>query len=272
MSWAKIDDQFYLNPKNDTISRDEQDLYLAGLVYCNGQLTDGFIPDGKIALLAVWAKLPIEANAQALACLLVEHCYWERSTGGYTVHDFLDWNMSREEVLAMKTARSEAGKRGGIVSAEKRKAKQANVQAIATANVQAKSKQSSTPSPSPSPIYEPVINKVIDNGISAEKAQPKQTSNLPQSEPRSKHPAIIAYREIVKRYPKTDLFDIVIDALGNSPNTPKAKACWVEWMARGYNTNSVKWLEWYRNGIPPKNGKSPIREPERIEEWEGRDE
>jgi DnaD/phage-associated family protein len=147
MSWAKIDDQFYLNPKNAKIDRDEQDLYLAGLVYCNGQLTDGFIPAGVVALLAVWSKLPIEANAQAIASLLVEHKYWDVVEGGYNVHDFLDWNMSKEEVLILKSARTEAGRAGGIKSAAKR-------QANARASAQAKSKQSSTQSPSPSPIKE----------------------------------------------------------------------------------------------------------------------
>jgi hypothetical protein len=145
MSWAKIDDQFYLNQKNDTITRDEQDLYLAGLVYCNGQLTDGFIPAGKLALLFVWAKLPIEANAQALASGLVKQNYWEFAEGGYMVHDFLDWNMSKEEIIALKSERTEAGRRGGVASAAKR-------QANARASVQAKPKQNSTQSPSPSPI------------------------------------------------------------------------------------------------------------------------
>jgi hypothetical protein len=131
--WSKIDDQFYLNVKNATIDRDEQDLYIAGNVYCNGQLTDGFIPAAIVAMLCIWAKIPNEANAQAIASRLVEHNYWELIEHGYMVHDFLDWNLSKAEVLELRAARSEAGRRGGLISAANRQA-----------SAQAKSKQNAT--------------------------------------------------------------------------------------------------------------------------------
>jgi len=144
MAWAKIDDQFYMSLKNARMDRDEQDLYLAGIVYCNGQLTDGFIPASKLTLLCAWAKIPseanAEANAQAIASRLVEHEYWELVDGGYVVHDFLDWNMSRAEVLALRKTRSEAGKRGGKASRVAREASAvANGEANAVALGQAKS-------------------------------------------------------------------------------------------------------------------------------------
>ena len=141
--WSKFDDQFYLNPKNDKMDRDEQDLYMAGIIYCNGQLTDGFIPNSKIQMLAVWAKLNNEASASAIASRLVEHMYWEVVECGYQVHDFLDWNLSKEQVLVLKQERSEAGRRGGLQSGAKR-------QAIASASAQAKSKQNRTQSQSQS--------------------------------------------------------------------------------------------------------------------------
>lgn len=164
--WSKLDDQFYLNTKNATIDRDEQDLYMAGLVYCNGQLTDGFIPTAVVQMLCIWAKIPYEANAQAIANHLVEHRYWENAEGGFMVHDFLDWNISKAEALELKQARSDAGKRGGLVSAAKSHAKQAKRQASAQASAQAKSKQSSTqsqyPIPAPDPAPEPDTQKSED--------------------------------------------------------------------------------------------------------------
>lgn len=151
--WAKLDDQFYLNKKNATIDRDEQDLFFAGIIYCSGQLTDGFIPSEKLMQLYIWAKLPLEANivanAQAIAQRLVDHCYWEIVAGGYNVHDYLDWNMSKEEVLALKAARTEAGRRGGNKSQAKRQA-----------SAQAKLKQNSTLSLSLNPS--PDLNKDIE--------------------------------------------------------------------------------------------------------------
>lgn len=137
--WSKLDDQFYLNPKNAVMDRDEQDLYIAGIIYCNGQLTDGFIPASVLFMLCAWAKIPLEANAkanaEAIASRLVKHNFWELVDGGYSVHDFLDWNMSRAEVTALKQARSEAGRRGGSKSQAQRKA-------IASANAKQNSTQS----------------------------------------------------------------------------------------------------------------------------------
>jgi hypothetical protein len=149
--WSKFDDQFYMNPKIASLGRDEQDLYIAAIIYCNGQLTDGFIPAGAIPMLSAWAK--IEANAQAIAYHLLEAGLWENSANGYQIHDFLDWNMSKADVLAMKAARSEAGKRGGLKSVAKR-------QASASASAQAKLKQNSTQSQSLVPeVKKPVAAK-----------------------------------------------------------------------------------------------------------------
>jgi len=148
--WSKFDDQFYLNPKNATIDRDEQDLYIAGIIYCNGQLTDGFIPSSVLMMLYTWAKLPFEANAQAnaqaIASRLVEHRLWEVVQSGYMVHDFLDWNMSKEKVLQLKNDRSNAGRRGGQRSGEVRSKNEANAQAIAKAKPKQKRTQSQSQS------------------------------------------------------------------------------------------------------------------------------
>lgn len=153
--WSKIDDQFYLRPKNALIDRDGQDLYLAGLVFSSGQLTDGVIPVGKLGLLALWAKLPDVANVLAIAKQLVEANYWHLlEDGSYVIHDFLDYNPSRAEVEALREARSEAGRRGGQKTASKRASKS---QAIAMASDQAKLQQSSTPSPYPYPLKEVVV-------------------------------------------------------------------------------------------------------------------
>lgn len=117
--WSKFDDQFYLNPKNALIDRDEQDLHIAAIIYCNGQLTDGFVPNGALPMLFAWAKLSDGlANAKAIASRLVEHCYWEIAENGYQIHDWADWNLTRDEVLALKAERSEAGRRGGLAKAK----------------------------------------------------------------------------------------------------------------------------------------------------------
>ena len=68
------------------------------------------------------------------------------------------------------------------------------------------------------------------------------------------HPAIIAFREVAHKYPNKILYDTVIDILGPSPDIPKMEKCYQEWIARGYNASSIKWLDWYAVTIPNRKG------------------
>lgn len=172
MTWAKIDDQFYLGLKNAAIDRDEQDLYVASLVYCNGQLTDGFIPNSILMQLYLWAKIPLEANAeakaQAIASRLVEHEFWHVVDGGYQVHDFLDWNPSRADVMALREARSEAGKRGGEHSAAARQAKASKTASNCSSKTEAKFNPVPVPVPVPLSNQEEDLTLDIDDDLTPE--------------------------------------------------------------------------------------------------------
>jgi hypothetical protein len=145
--WAKIDDQYYLNPKNDTVDRDEQDLHLAAIVYANMKRTRGFIAKGRLLMLCVWAKIPEanEAKAEAIASHLVEHRYFDEAPGGYQIHDFGDWNKSQEELDAIRDARSEAGRRGGVASGASRRSKRSKSEP----NPEPNTNQNTNPSPYP---------------------------------------------------------------------------------------------------------------------------
>jgi hypothetical protein len=52
--------------------------------------------------------------------------------------------------------------------------------------------------------------------------------------------------------------DEVIRLIGDHPEIEKLRRCYVEWNARGYNSSSIKWLDWYVTGIQgfSKNNKS----------------
>ncbi len=100
----------------------------------------------------------------------------------------------------------------------------------------------------PEPHYEPCD----DDGIEIPKKKPKKK---PIPDGRSKTPAIIAFRRLTGHYPKSINYQDVIDILGEVPDEVKLAACYKEWCARGYNSNSIKWLtEWYKNGIPQRGG------------------
>jgi hypothetical protein len=101
MPWVKVDDAFADHPKVVQAGPLAAWLYVAGLCYCGRLLTDGFIPRGQVRKLA---DVP---GALKLAARLVEVGLWEEYPDGYRVHDYLDYNPSREQVAADRAATRE---------------------------------------------------------------------------------------------------------------------------------------------------------------------
>jgi hypothetical protein len=98
VSWVKYDDQFPDHPKLAALG----DLgplagwlHVAATCYCSRHLTDGFLPSGALSRLATF---PRRVQASDLAAALVRVGLWEQAEDGYRVHDYLDYNPSREQV------------------------------------------------------------------------------------------------------------------------------------------------------------------------------
>lgn len=126
MSWVKVDDQMTRHPKWLSLGKDRlpcQGLWLDGMCYASGYLTDGLVPDAAIP-----------PGAQKLAERLVEAGLWDRTEDGYEIHDYHDYQPTRAEVLERRAARSAAGQLGGRRSAQRRSKTQATGQASAQAN------------------------------------------------------------------------------------------------------------------------------------------
>lgn len=73
-------------------------LYLWGLAYCNEQLTDGAIAEIQIRRRVEFRK-PL-----ALADVLCDVGLWDRTSDGYCVHDFLEYNEAAARVKAKQKA------------------------------------------------------------------------------------------------------------------------------------------------------------------------
>jgi hypothetical protein len=119
VTWTKLDDNIYDNPKMVKAGEEAADLYVRALVYCNKHLTDGRIE------AEVLGAITRKRNSAKLAAELVRVGAWEmHPDGGWTVHDFHDHNPTAEEVIAkraeLSAKRSEAGKLGGMRSGERR--------------------------------------------------------------------------------------------------------------------------------------------------------
>jgi hypothetical protein len=105
--WVKLDDKFPDHHKVAVAGPLASWLYVCGLAYCNRMLTDGFIPTGMVRRLA-----DVD-GAMRLAARLVAAGMWEPVEGGYLVHDYADYQPTRERVETVSEVRAEAGRRGG---------------------------------------------------------------------------------------------------------------------------------------------------------------
>ena len=111
--------------------------------------------------------------------------------------------------------------------------------------------------PSPT-IVEPTPISASGKGIG------KKISTRKLTDPRANHPAIVAIREILNRFPNKILWDQIIASLGDSPDLEKLKTCRIAQVGRGLNSQNVDLLlEWYIKGVPlnaheerKNNGKS----------------
>lgn len=141
MAWAKLDDQFFYNKKIAQVDGPAKLLYIASLVYTANQLTDGFLPERAVRFIASTADV---ANCQEFARQLLDVGLWDATDDGYQIHDYLEWNPSKEQVEQTREARAASGRRGGLAKAANAKQNASKM----PSKPLAKSQQKSAPSPS----------------------------------------------------------------------------------------------------------------------------
>lgn len=95
MAWGKIDDKLYSSPKWILVSKGGKALWVSALSWCMAQLTDGAVTKQTCFMLG--------ASTQD-ARSLVKAGLWDETPNGYQFHDWLDYQPSREQVLAEREA------------------------------------------------------------------------------------------------------------------------------------------------------------------------
>ena len=162
MTWVRVDDAFTQHPKVLAAGPLAIAMQVAGLCYCNRNLTNGFVPWAVARTLVTWEFLePPDDDGERRICevgvtsgmagetvdaeyvirLMLQSGMWQEIPGGYLIHDYLDFQPSREQVEAEHQAKVAAGQAGG----------QAAARARAKAGALAKRKQNSSPNPNPKP-------------------------------------------------------------------------------------------------------------------------
>lgn len=111
MTWTKIDDQLHAHPKVQQAwqtSRAAIGLHLLALSHASAYLTDGHVSDAFVT-----AQLPSAAERRKAVGALVDSGLWDDSeAGGWTIHDFLEFNESRTQVESRRRSDSRRKRRG----------------------------------------------------------------------------------------------------------------------------------------------------------------
>jgi hypothetical protein len=94
MPWVRIDEHAMDHPKITSLSDGAFRLWVQGLAYCQKHLTDGFVLEACARALA--------AYSQKRRAALESAGLWDRTEHGIAVHDYLQWNDSRQTVLGKR--------------------------------------------------------------------------------------------------------------------------------------------------------------------------
>ena len=141
MSWVRLDDQFPNHAKIMSVGSDAFRLHVTAMCWSATQLTDGAIPVVATRQLGWFCADLKQATAELVVAGL-----WEMAPGGgWLIHDYLDYNPSKEQVLKERTDAKERmrNKRGS--SSEVRPN-------ISRTSDDVQLPPSPSPSPSPSPL------------------------------------------------------------------------------------------------------------------------
>lgn len=100
--WMRLDDGAMTCLKIMRLSDSAFRLWIKGLCYCQQHLTDGRIPR---EMLPQFEAKPKDVIALTTSQVVDKAPLWEVLDGfGFQVHDFLDWNESRDEVQRKREA------------------------------------------------------------------------------------------------------------------------------------------------------------------------
>jgi hypothetical protein len=94
MPWVRIDENAMEHPKVAGLSAEAFRLWVQGLAFCQKYLTNGLIGDVALKGLRSYSVKRLSE--------LVSAGLWRQAQGAVQVHDYLQWNESREHVLRVR--------------------------------------------------------------------------------------------------------------------------------------------------------------------------
>jgi len=116
MPWVRLDDSFPDHPKVSLLTPAAGWLHVCALCYCNRHLTDGAIPKTIVNRLTS-SSAPATAKAVEL---LVHAKLWIDAGDDWQIHDFNDFQPTREKVLEERDKAAERQRKAREKAMEKR--------------------------------------------------------------------------------------------------------------------------------------------------------
>jgi hypothetical protein len=112
MSWFRIEGKMPQHAKYAPLSDAAFRLAITAGAWCADNMTDGMLPKPMVSALT---RAPRGKALEVAVASLVEAKIWEDKSGSWLIHDFLDWNLSREDW----EKKVKAAKAGGAAKAAK---------------------------------------------------------------------------------------------------------------------------------------------------------
>lgn len=89
MPWVKLDDHFPDHPKVESLSDGAFRLHVSGMCHAARHLSDGRIRPGRVSRL-------MDGYKPRYLDELLTAGVWERNGTGYLIHDFTEWNKTKQ--------------------------------------------------------------------------------------------------------------------------------------------------------------------------------
>ena len=151
MSWFRLDDKFHSNQKVIAARNAAVGLYVRCGTWSADQGTEGRIPSHVALMFGTKAEIA-RVSAAGL---------WQPTDYGYLIRDYLEYNLSNEEVADRRDKRAEAGRAGGIKSGESRRSKREASASDSGKQIEANTNPDPT-RPDPTPLV-PVVDELDDS-------------------------------------------------------------------------------------------------------------
>jgi len=144
MGWARLDDEAAESLKVRRAGTQAAALWYASITWCAKHRTDGVIERELVS--DIWRPIGEAFDHEAAAARLVEVGLWDEHPQGYAVHDFLDYNPSREEENARRArdTQRQRRRRSGDVTGTMPVLRPADVTPSVTRDVQRDTEETSS--------------------------------------------------------------------------------------------------------------------------------